>query len=620
MLRRRFFVALVGLIMVAALAASPIFAAPSPQAGQTLTIGVIGAADGPTLRGVSLAVEQANAQGVLLPDNTPVTLRVIAVDAGDQVPAAIDQLRQANIVALFGPDNNATATSSLPALTAAGLPVFTAATSADVKTGGFIFRTRAADSVRMTGLADVLLTDVKATRITVYQGNQGAPAASALVVALAMRGVTATPVLQDPNRPVADAAAVILQNQPDCIAAFGDPAQVAELWQTLKAANYAGKFATDQADNPAFIAAVPMGNRGGIYGITGWSAAWDSQANRNFILAYVRSFAAAPDALSAAAYDGAINLIQVIKKAGITPSAILAAMMTTQAAESLQGTFNPALGNGETTANASVIQTNVTGAGVLVARFENATRLSLNAQQVPPAAPTLAAPPTQPAAPTLVPPPPIVITATPVGVVATVLSDFVNVRYGPGTVYNPPIGRLTKDMQVQLLGADLRYQWYVINFQGRQAWISGDPTLVSVWGDIKTLPVVAAPPTPTPAATATPTGVPGPDIVLVSAFVNPSPIKSGQPFTLTVTIKNQGTADAGAFAVAASFDPGGVFGAMNVTGLPAGQQTTFTINFNAVNGVGTFTVAIVLDLNNQLPMSPEARAHAKPTFTYQVVQ
>jgi hypothetical protein len=214
----------------------------------------------------------------------------------------------------------------------------------------------------------------------------------------------------------------------------------------------------------------------------------------------------------------------------------------------------------------------------------------------------------------------VIVAATPIGVVATVLSEFTNVRSGPGTMYNPPIGRLTKDTQVQLLGADLRYQWYVINFQGHQAWISGDPTLVRVWGDVRTLPVVAALPTSTPAATATPTGVPGPDIVLVSAFVSPSPIKSGQPFTLTVTIRNQGAADAGPFAVASSFKPGGVFGAINLPELPAGQQTTFTINFTAVNGAGTFTVAIVLDLNSQLPLSPEARAHTKPNFTYQVVK
>src|SRR5205085_2530587 len=86
---------------------------------------------------------------------------------------------------------------------------------------------------------------------------------------------------------------------------------------------------------------------------------------------------------------------------------------------------------------------------------------------------------------------------TPEGVVGTMKSN-VNVRTGPGANY-PVIGQLRKGDQVPLIGASADLAWYVINFRQQNGWISA--SLVTVFGDVRTLPVIPPPPTPIPSAT-----------------------------------------------------------------------------------------------------------------------
>ena len=104
---------------------------------------------------------------------------------------------------------------------------------------------------------------------------------------------------------------------------------------------------------------------------------------------------------------------------------------------------------------------------------------------------------------------------------------------------------------------------------------------------------------------------------MIAAVMNPPSPVSGQPFTLTVTVQNQGGADAGQFAVATSFMPGNVYSAANVSGLAAGATTTVNLT-GTVTGAGTYTIDIVLDLNSQVDEGPNGEANNKPQFTYTV--
>jgi CARDB protein/SH3 domain-containing protein len=310
-----------------------------------------------------------------------------------------------------------------------------------------------------------------------------------------------------------------------------------------------------------------------------------------------------PTALSASAYDAAVALAIAVKNGGITPDGIHSALLALNKVKSLQGIFNPTLGNNDLSASVSITVTNRYGAPLLVARYEDTGRVGVS-DAVPTNYPTT----------TFTPSP------TPEGVVGTMKSN-VNVRTGPGDNY-PVIGELKKGEQQPLIGASADLKWYVIDFRQQQGWLSA--SLVTVFGAVNSLPVIAPPPTPIPSATppAPPaTAVPAQpafaDLVMVSATLNPAVVRSGQPFTLAVTIRNQGSRDAGPFAVATSFLPGDVYSAVNVGGLAAGAENTVVLT-GTVTGSGNYTIAIVIDLNNQVDEGPTGEANNKPQYSYSV--
>ena len=612
MLSRKFRILIATLIVAAIVFVTPLALTASPrQNRQPLNIGVIGPFDGPTAEGVTLALRRFSAQGEFTtPDGVSYTLSVITADANtpQQVTEAITELKKNNVVAIFGPSDDKLVEDSMSALQAAAIPVFTDATATAIKGGGLIFRTRAADNWRMTALADYMTTDLKKTRFAIYQGSGSVSGpVTELVSALTKRGTPPSPaVMPGPNGKIDDSAKALIGTSPEAVIAFGELTETAQLYRTLRGNNYKGLFVTPNAALRGFVDAIPQGLRAGIYGVTAWSYSLDQPESADFLRDYSALFGNMPTALSASAYDTAVALAIAVKNGGITPDGIHAAILKLTKVKSLEGFFNPTLGNNDLSASVSITVTNLYGAPLLVARYEDTGRVAAS-NPVPTNFPTT----------TLSPSP------TPQGVVGTMKST-VNVRTGPGENY-PVIGQLQKNEQQQLIGANADFSWYVIDFRQQQGWLSA--SFVTVFGDVHTLPVVAAPATPipseTPPATAVPpaTATPMPpqfaDLVMVSATMNPPSPKSGQPFTLAVTIKNQGAVDAGPFAVATSFLPGNVYSAANVGSLAAGAQTTVNLS-GTVSGSGDFTIAIVLDLNNQVDEGPNGKANNKPQFSYHV--
>jgi ABC-type branched-subunit amino acid transport system substrate-binding protein len=602
----------------------------SAQQPSMLTIGVIGEADSQTARGVALVVDKVNADGgITLPtgQTLPMGLTTAPASTLDEVNVAVQNFRTQGVVAIFGPDDDPLAIQTLPTLGFVGVPVFTAATSTEARVGGFVFRTQANDGTRMAALVDVLKNDVRASRIAVYQGGTAfGPQATAFAMALARQQIaTATVVIQVEGSTPESSAGVALQAQPDTIAAFGTPDQVIALYQAMLNSGFNGTLVTPYADQRAFINRLPPNKRANVYGVTGWVPAWTAPSSQQFTIDYVAAYGEAPGALAAAAFDGTTALVLAIRENGSNPGQILARMLTTPAFFSVQGEFDPSLGNGDLTQNAMVIRTEANGSARLVARFKGRQRLSLDPNEgetvQQPSPPTPIAPPTLALPPTIPPTPqPVFVTATPDGVTLTVLNETVNVRGGPGINY-PILGRVLRDQQLAIFGRNGDATWFVINFNGQQAWITGDPSLVRVFGDVNRVPVVQAPPTLVPTITNTPpVQVSGQaDIQLVSYALNPPALPANQPFTLTVTVRNAGGAGATEFAVAASFDPGAVFGATIFTGLAPGETRTQTITYPGVKpGPGTYTVAIVLDLNKQIAEGDAGEANNIVSITYTV--
>jgi hypothetical protein len=71
----------------------------------------------------------------------------------------------------------------------------------------------------------------------------------------------------------------------------------------------------------------------------------------------------------------------------------------------------------------------------------------------------------------------------------------VNVRSGPSTAFEPPIGTLFPGQSVQVTGRLSDNSWYRVLFNGREGWVFGQLVATNCMGAV---PVVPAPPSPNP--------------------------------------------------------------------------------------------------------------------------
>lgn len=135
------------------------------------------------------------------------------------------------------------------------------------------------------------------------------------------------------------------------------------------------------------------------------------------------------------------------------------------------------------------------------------------------------APTNTPAPPTDVPPP--AATATPSSPQAT-FNVGVNVRRGPDTSFEPPIGSFAAGDTSEILAVNPARTWYKVRYWNGEGWVFGG--LMSVSGDAANLPVDAGPPTPAPTpippTAIPPTAVPQRNINLVAGNITLNP---GQP-------------------------------------------------------------------------------------------
>src|SRR5579859_798035 len=92
------------------------------------------------------------------------------------------------------------------------------------------------------------------------------------------------------------------------------------------------------------------------------------------------------------------------------------------------------------------------------------------------------------------------LTSTDYPVYVQVVAATAYFRTGPGRVYSV-ITQTRRGNKILLSGISQDRLWYMFSYAQGDAWISGDKTVTMViMGDINTLPVIPAPPTPTPGA------------------------------------------------------------------------------------------------------------------------
>ena len=103
-----------------------------------------------------------------------------------------------------------------------------------------------------------------------------------------------------------------------------------------------------------------------------------------------------------------------------------------------------------------------------------------------------------PAPPTETPEPIPDPTPTPEAVVIS--ESGLNLRYGPGLVYDPPVGYLRTGAILDIIGRIATNEWVeVITANGQEGWISASPKYLKINLDLSTIPVVGIPPAPAPA-------------------------------------------------------------------------------------------------------------------------
>ena len=116
--------------------------------------------------------------------------------------------------------------------------------------------------------------------------------------------------------------------------------------------------------------------------------------------------------------------------------------------------------------------------------------------------------------PTTAAPEPPTNTPTPVPPLCTVSANALNLRAGPGTVYEPPLVALPTGLELSPLAFSPTGfpggQWLQVQVRssGQIGWVSVGPQFIACNLDLATLPVGVAPPTPTPLPTDTPTPPP----------------------------------------------------------------------------------------------------------------
>ncbi|GAB4511856.1 MAG: hypothetical protein OHK0046_10510 [Anaerolineae bacterium] len=194
----------------------------------------------------------------------------------------------------------------------------------------------------------------------------------------------------------------------------------------------------------------------------------------------------------------------------------------------------------------------------------------------------------------------------------------INVRSGPGTNFNPPIGQFTANQEAEVLALNLDGSWLKVRYGTGEGWVFAN--LVEIVGDIASLPREAGPPTPFPTNTPLPTAIPATatsavtnNLVPVEPFINPPQPNCGQPFTVGVTIRNDGSGNLNTGLtriqvvrvadgqVIRSSDT-----ALVSVPLAAGgtHRVTFTFTIDVFVGE-THRVEFIADVNNEVPETIE---------------
>ncbi|MFN8528472.1 MAG: CARDB domain-containing protein [Anaerolineae bacterium] len=222
----------------------------------------------------------------------------------------------------------------------------------------------------------------------------------------------------------------------------------------------------------------------------------------------------------------------------------------------------------------------------------------------------------QPASQASQPAPQTAASATP-NVPTASFTQAINVRRGPGTNFDPPLGTFAVGQTTEILGTNLDGTWLKVRFGSGEGWVYGP--LTTITGSIAQLPREAGPATPIPTAVPPPpptaipaTAVPASNVNLVAGIVvlEPAQPRCGETFVVGFDVANLGSGASPASGTVSLTDARVADGSTQGTtvgGYPVLQpgqtfRVTMPITINTWYNE-QHRITLVIDPQNQIPES-----------------
>jgi len=205
--------------------------------------------------------------------------------------------------------------------------------------------------------------------------------------------------------------------------------------------------------------------------------------------------------------------------------------------------------------------------------------------------------------------------------------DYLNVRARPDAS-SEQIGRLARGDEVLIIGRNAQRTWWAIERGALRGWVINNPEWIQISGETADVPLaITTDALPTATLSPLPPGGVAPtstiagtaDLIIASATIVGGTPKVNQTFNVLITVRNQGTVDAGSSLLEGIFQPDGERSQLAVPPIAAGTSVTLlpmpvTLRASGTNLIGTLT----LDIKNEVAEGAIGEANNVFTIAYNV--
>ncbi len=332
----------VAAILCLALATAGCSSGETGSEGDVLKIGNVGPLTGEmaaygtnVLRGIEVAVEEANATGEL----GDITLKLIAEDTVGDTTAAANAFSKLididKVDVIIGAVLSGETATGGPLVMEAGVPTISpSSTAVDLtKNNPYLFRNCLSDEVQAVQLAEYAVAEMGLKKFAIFYTNNdyGKSLKEAFETkANKLAEVVAVEVFMDKDENFKSQLTSIKEKDPDCLYIAGYYTEAAKIAQ--QARELGMDIQLLGADGLCNDVLLEIGQEAveGVYATSGFYPDDPTPAVQNFVTAYREKYGEDPDMFAAQAYDAALIVFNAIKTKGATSEEIREGLAATQ--------------------------------------------------------------------------------------------------------------------------------------------------------------------------------------------------------------------------------------------------------------------------------------------------